>query len=331
MINPPVTISATFARGMLSGHRARGEDVDGCLIRAGIPLNLLEEPSSRVTADQYVSLFRILITHYNDEGLAFFSRPIRQGSFALALRNALSAERVDLAIRRLCQGFQLLQDDVTCKVIYDDHRTGLRMVVPDHFGAHQIFAYEFLLRVFSRVIVWLYGKPLRPLGFDFSYPCPPQADEYHRVFPGVVRFDQPWSTIWFDRSTLQIPMRRDEQALQTFLSQSPRNVIVPQHNTDTTSERIRSYLQQVRPLWPNLVTTANALNISISTLQRHLAHEGSSFQNVKEQLRRDHAIMRLNTSNISLAELATELGFSDQAVFQRAFKTWTGSTPRTYR
>jgi AraC-like DNA-binding protein len=71
--------------------------------------------------------------------------------------------------------------------------------------------------------------------------------------------------------------------------------------------------------------------MSVSTLQRHLAGEGSSFQQVKDHLRRDLAIVRLNTSTIQLSALASELGFSDQAVFQRAFKTWTGSAPGAYR
>ena len=331
MLNPPLTISVAFVQGLLSGLRARGVDTNASLIQAGIPFAVLEEPAGRITADIYVVLFSVLMAHYHDEGLGFFSRPLRLGSYEFVLRNALSAERVDLAILRLCHGFQLLQDDVTFEMVQDDQLTGLRVIVPDHFYPDRVFIHEFLLRVFSRWVVWLYGKPLRPAGFDFSYPRPPHADEYRRLFSGIVRFDQEWSTIWFDRDKLITPLHRDEQALVKFLSQSPRNIVIPQRDIDTTSERIRIYLQQVRPLWPDLPTTAKALNISISTLQRHLAHEESSFQMVKDQLRRDHAIMRLNTSSIPLAELATELGFSDQAVFQRAFKTWTGSAPRTYR
>lgn len=331
MLNPPLTISVAFVHGLLSGLRARDEYDRDWFIQAGIPLALLKEPSARVTVDQYEALYRVLVTQYNDEGLGFFSRKLKQGSFEFILRNVISAERVDLAVRRLSQGYQLLQDDVMFDIVQDDHLIGIRVIVPDNFYPDRVFIHELLLRVFSRVIVWLYGKPLRPAGFDFSYPRPPQAGEYHKLFPGIVRFDQPWSAIWFDREKLTTPLRRDEQALIKFFSQSTRNVVIPQRNTDTTSERIRTYLQQVQPLWPDLPTTANALNISISTLQRHLSQEESTFQMIKDHLRRDYAIMRLNTSTIQLAELATELGFSDQAVFYRAFKQWTGSAPGAYR
>lgn len=66
-------------------------------------------------------------------------------------------------------------------------------------------------------------------------------------------------------------------------------------------------------------------------LQKHLAAEGTSFQALKDALRRDLAIVRLHTSTAPLASLADELGFADSATFQRAFKNWTGSAPGAYR
>ena len=94
---------------------------------------------------------------------------------------------------------------------------------------------------------------------------------------------------------------------------------------------MREILLRVSPAWPDLASTAKALHLSTSTLQRHLTTEGTSFQSLKDQLRRDLAIQRLNSSTVPLAALAAELGFADSAAFQRAFKTWTGSAPGSYR
>ena len=71
--------------------------------------------------------------------------------------------------------------------------------------------------------------------------------------------------------------------------------------------------------------------MSVSALQRHLGAEGSSFQLQKDQMRREVAIFRLHTSAVPLAQLAAELGFTDSAAFQRAFKRWTGNAPGSYR
>jgi AraC-like DNA-binding protein len=331
MLHPPFTISAAFVRGMLSAMFKDRESVEPYLSQAGISPALLEQAAGRVTAEQYVTLFGILVQQSGDEALGFLSRPLRHGSIALMMRNAISASTVDSAVRRLCRAFELIQDDVRVATIQDEQLTGLRLSVPPSYTPDRIFFHELLLRVFSRQVAWLHGGRLRPFGFDFSYPPPPQADEYVKLFPGRVRFDQACSAVWFPTAKLAGPMRRDDAALRAFLSQSPRILVIPQRNEDSTSDRIRAYLQQVRPQWPDLPATAEALNMSVSTLQRHLASEGSSFQTVKDHLRRDLAIVRLNTSTVQISVLASELGFSDQAVFQRAFKTWTGSAPGAYR
>ncbi|MES3021564.1 MAG: AraC family transcriptional regulator [Pseudomonadota bacterium] len=331
MHNPPFTVSAAFVRGMLSACCADGNSADAWLLAAGISPALIAQASGRVTAEQYVALFGVVMAHCNDEALGFFSRPLRNGTIALAMRSALTASTVESATRRLCRALALVQDDVQFDTITDEHLTGVRIIVPSAYAPDRLFVHELLLRVLSRLIVWLHGGRLRPHGVDFTYASPPHADEYHKLFPGRVRFNQPQSAVWFPTAKLMAPMRRDNAALHAYMLQSPRNVVIPQRNEDSTSERIRAHLQQVRPQWPDLPATADALNMSVSTLQRHLASEGSSFQLVKDHLRRDLAIMRLNTSTVQLAALAAELGFSDQAVFQRAFKTWTGSAPGTYR
>ncbi|MFM9927738.1 AraC family transcriptional regulator [Variovorax sp. H27-G14] len=66
------------------------------------------------------------------------------------------------------------------------------------------------------------------------------------------------------------------------------------------------------------------LRMSTSTLQRRLASENTSFRAIRDGLRREIAIARLNSTRIPLAVLASELGFSDSAAVHRAFKTWTG-------
>lgn len=331
MHNSPFTISAAFVRGMLYGCGADSASASEWLRHAGIAPELFEQASGRVTAEQYVALFSVVMQQRNDEGLGCFSRQLRVGSIGMAVRSALTATTVASAVRRLCRALNLMQDDVLFDTIEDGELTGVRIIVPSTYAPDRVFVHELLSRVLSRLTVWLHGGRIRPYGFDFSYPSPPHADEYNRLFNGRVRFDQPHSAVWFPTAKLLAPMRRDDAALRTYLLQSPRNLVIPQRNEDLTSERIRAYLQQVRPQWPDLPATADALNMSVSTLQRHLASEGSSFQLVKDQLRRDLAIVRLNTSAVQLAALAAELGFSDQSVFQRAFKSWTGSAPGSYR
>jgi AraC-like DNA-binding protein len=331
MLKPPDTISIEFVRGMLSGVGYPENPPVGWLSDAGIAPGLLNQSAARVTAHQYVALFQLVMDKLDDEFLGFLSRRMRGGTFALLVRCTLGAATLEDALRRLRKTFGLLQDDVELLHVRDGDLFGLRLAFRSPDVASKTFLHELLLRVFWRLIVWLHGTRLKGARFDFAFPAPAHVAEYAKVFPGSVRFDQPHTTMWFDATSLDAPMLRDERAATKFLAQAPGIVIIPQRSEHAVSARVRAHLQAARPAWPDLSATADALHLSTSTLQRHLAAEGLSFQTVKDQLRLDAAIVRLATSDVALTTLALELGFADSPAFQRAFKNWTGSAPGAYR
>ena len=331
MLTPPVTIPIAFVHGMLSGVHARGRSCEAFLAEVGIATELLQQPGARVTADQYAALFRLLMERLDDECLNFLSRPLKRGCLALVARSALSGLTLEVAVRRVVHTFRLLQDDVELEVIRDDELAGISLRFIDSSCGSMRFLHELLLRVFWRLLAWLVGGRLVARRFDFAFACPPHASSYVKVFPAPQRFDQPVSAFWFDAGRLRDPIRRNEAALRAFLADAQKYVVLPRRSDDSISARVRMFLPRAQPAWPDLDATASALHMSSSTLQRRLAREGTSFQSLKDSLRRDVAIVLLNTSSVALSSVASDLGFADKAAFQRAFKTWTGSAPGAYR
>lgn len=76
---------------------------------------------------------------------------------------------------------------------------------------------------------------------------------------------------------------------------------------------------------------ARTLNMSVSTLQRRLKNEQTSYQQLLDQVRREAAIRFMVDPNLTLTEIAFLCGFSDSATFNRSFKRWQGVTPGDYR
>jgi AraC-like DNA-binding protein len=70
--------------------------------------------------------------------------------------------------------------------------------------------------------------------------------------------------------------------------------------------------------------------MSVRTLQRRLHHWGHSFKGIVDDTRREVAIKRLTAGGTSVTETAFLLGYSDLAHFTRAFRRWTGTTPREF-
>ena len=75
---------------------------------------------------------------------------------------------------------------------------------------------------------------------------------------------------------------------------------------------------------------AGNLAISRQTLFRRLKAEGTTFENVLDELRHKLALHYLADRKVSINETAYLLGFSEPAAFSRAFKRWTGSSPRAH-
>lgn len=330
-MRPPVSISIAFVQGMLEGVQAKGMAPEPLLIEAGIDTALLHEPSARVTGEQYVALYRVLNQRTNDDGLGFFSRVLRRGSFSLMLRSGLGAPNLEIGMRRIARTSGLLQDDVEILTLHEGDLAGWGFRFVQGTADQPRFLHELLLRIHWRIAAWLIADRLPAARFDLAFECPPYAGSYRNVLSGPLRFEQPLSAFWVDAKALKKPIRRGEAALSNFIANIQLNVILPRRRDADTSDRVRLHLQHTMPLWPDLANTAHALHISVSTLQRQLAQEQTSFQALKDELRRDTAIERLSTSEVQLATLANELGFSDSAAFQRAFKSWTGSPPGAYR
>ncbi|WP_083241389.1 helix-turn-helix transcriptional regulator [Methyloceanibacter stevinii] len=77
--------------------------------------------------------------------------------------------------------------------------------------------------------------------------------------------------------------------------------------------------------------TAARLGVSPRTLQRRLQSNGLNYRNLVELVRRKYAFLLLRRTSLTITEIAMELGYSEHANFARAFRRWTGHSPKLYR
>ncbi len=124
-----------------------------------------------------------------------------------------------------------------------------------------------------------------------------------------------------------MPLLQDERTLKQFLQHSPADLLARPDGGDSLTSQIRRLLGRDCRRWPDLDQVARQLHMSSQTLRRHLREEGGSFQQLKDHLRRDLAIYHLGRDELSIQDIAEQLGFSEPSAFHRAFKKWTGLTP----
>ncbi len=130
------------------------------------------------------------------------------------------------------------------------------------------------------------------------------------------------------------PLNMDVESLvsRVVIKTDPAQLLTQFKNITPLTSRIRELLKAYIAMeMPTLKEVAEQLHLSPKTLHRRLTDEGSSYQKVKDDLRRDMAIDLLGVQQLTIVDIAEQVGFSDTCTFHRAFKKWTGVTPGLYR
>ncbi|HND38316.1 MAG TPA: AraC family transcriptional regulator [Accumulibacter sp.] len=325
------TVAIAFVHGMLAGLRQAGRDPAALLARAQLAPELLGEATARVPVDRYAELYNLTNQELDDEGFALFSLPMRVGTFEFLCRSVITAPTLAEAIARSIRFLRLLLPDLTVGLVSDAEQARLIIEEARPLSVGRIFAFEWLLRLLHGLFSWLVGRNLVLDSVSFPYPRPPHADDYALIYTAQSRFDAPRLAASFAASLLDLPVRRDEAALQAFLDGAPGKLTTLYRRDREMVQRVRNVLRESLPGAPSQAAVAHSLHLSPRTLHRRLEEEGSCFQAVKDALLRDLAIDRLEKSSLAIARIAAELGFADTAAFYRAFRRWTGMGPAGYR
>jgi AraC-like DNA-binding protein len=142
-----------------------------------------------------------------------------------------------------------------------------------------------------------------------------------------------WCGVALPRQSWRLPLRRRDPMLRNVLEGHARDIAARERITgDSTVSRVRSVVAStLGRSEPTISDAARRLNFSSRTLQRRLAAEGMSFQQVVDDMRRDMAERLLADASLAVAEISYVLGFSEPSAFHRAFKRWSGVTPMEFR
>lgn len=166
----------------------------------------------------------------------------------------------------------------------------------------------------------------------FQHPEPKDTTEHRRIFRCPVRFSQPTNALMLDSSLLNFPLAEADTELGAVLDRHAGELLkkLPRHGS--LANEVRSLLNEALKSGDvNLESVSGKLGINARTLQRRLKEEGTSHQDLLDELRLSLSKRYLLDSQMTIGEAAYLLGFSDTPTFHRAFRRWTGMTPRNFR
>jgi AraC-like DNA-binding protein len=166
----------------------------------------------------------------------------------------------------------------------------------------------------------------------FQFARPRDLSAYARIFRAPTHFGAAETRIVFPEKYLALPIvQSDPQMRALALAQADALLKELQDEPEFLRRLKASIAQGLLTGRVSLGSSADALQLSVRTLQRRLDEHGQSFQQVLDATRRTQAERHLRDPRLTLAEVAFMLGYSEQSAFTRAFKQWTGNSPGAYR
>ncbi len=182
-----------------------------------------------------------------------------------------------------------------------------------------------------RMMRTLSGLELNPLEVTFQSPQPESTAEYERVFRCPVIFGHKYNSISIHPSLLRTPiLLPNPELLATFENYAQQFLAELDRQDEYTQNVTRIILENLDNENLSIKLVAKEMSISVRTLQNRLKAEGVVFSDLLTDVRQQLAKKYLH-EDYSVEEITYLLGFSEPSVFRKAFKRWTGITPREFR
>lgn len=176
------------------------------------------------------------------------------------------------------------------------------------------------------------AKPFAPLAVYFKHAARGDLGVFSAHFGCPVHFDADRNALLVSDTALSAPNNLGDRTIAQFFDRHLEKQLAALPDDAALETRVRMAVSQTLSEGvPTLSDIAASLGMGARTLQRRLADTGVSFQSLVDHARRTLAQQLLRETEYSLAEIAFLAGFSEQSAFTRAFKRWSGQTPRSYR
>ena len=255
------------------------------------------------------------LDHFDILGYAVISNRTLEEALALGIRN-LADFRGPIAIQRESR------DEQACYVFSPllPPRPGLTLHL------------EFLMSHGLTTLRSVIGPEYHPLEVHLQHAPLGPMEEYAKTFGQVPRFSQTENCMVIPIAWLDMPCKTANPPLSEALSKHMTRLLGSLPTATRLRDVVRSEIAEALSSGRvGLKEIARRLKLKPRTLQHQLHAEETRFQELLEEVRREKAFKALSQPQGSIADIADRLGFSDSRAFDRAFRRWSGQTPREYR
>jgi AraC-like DNA-binding protein len=330
------TVAASIVTDMLDYLERRGVAVEEIRRALHLDAAALAQPDYRVPGSSVERLWEEAERRAADPHVGLhMGESYHPGALNILGYVVLSCRTARDVLDRLARYAAILNDGLHVRV---DAEGALTMCCfeavagPDNYLAraprHPIEAMYAGVTVTMRSLT---GHVIEPRRVTLCHEAPADVGEHRRILGQAVEFGAAENLLGFLTSDLDVPVRSSNPELLEVFERHANAVISELDEHGPFSRRVVHLLgARVKGIAPTLDDIAGELAVSARSLQRSLRAEGTSYQVLLDNVRRELAVRHLAVRGTSAAEVAFLTGFSEPSAFSRAFRRWTGLTPGAY-
>jgi AraC-like DNA-binding protein len=299
---------------------------------AGIDAGIINDPHALIARSKSDALMRALAERIGDPAFGLRAaqcwHPSNLGTLGYAW---LASSTLNTALKRLVRYWHIVIADVAVRL--DETPEGVEFVhtPPKLDNAPDGIRGDIVLAIINDMCRTNFGQGFSPRRVAFRHPAPADARPYETLFRCPVSFGADANRLLIGHAEADHPLptgNRDlaaahDRILVEQLARSDKRNVVARFRV--------SLLERMTSGEVSEEDIAGDLHMSRRSLQRRLAEADASYQSLVDDTRRDMALRYIQDPAKSATDITFLLGYSQQSVFTRAFRRWTGMSPSEYR
>jgi AraC-like DNA-binding protein len=319
-------IPSIYLRGVWEELTRRGLDLRELQKKAGVHLPPSDEPTASIVDSDLHALLALAATHLGEPHLGLsLGRALNAASFHLVGPLILASPSLGSAIETILRVAPYVRGGLTLCLEVDGHsvRFGFRGLPHSSVGAR--IEAGLIVSMMAHFAQHFLAPDDPPLSVSFAMAPPRDVAPYLRAFPGSVSFDAELTGVGFTRAAFERRRAGGDTRLPDRLSKMVEEELVPLDACGSWAERARIALR--RHVAAHQITPrelARELGTTVRGLTRRLALEGYTYSALRDEVLFERARALLGRPTLSIADVASSLGYAELSSFYRAFRRWSG-------
>ncbi|MCX2560959.1 AraC family transcriptional regulator [Acetobacter farinalis] len=331
------SVLAAAAWGVERFVKERGGDMDRIAGRAGLSTDQLSLPTDALDVGSYCRLFHEAAADTQDGNIGlWFGQQFAPEKLGLIGYVALLSPTLSEALQNLTSHFAYHQARTTTRFVQQDDLVRLEYAIHDPTILTRRHDAELTMGMFRNILRHALGPDWAPEEVHFEHKQPEQAEEHRQAFQADIRFQCATNALVFRKTVLTRAMPDADAAMLDVMRASlislarsrPDQATAHLSLKDRVILHIRAALEDGHIEFPDI---AARMQLPPWTLQRRLAQLHLSYSTLLEETRHAEALRHLASPTLDISEIARALAYTETSAFSRAFRKWSGQSPRAWR